>query len=80
MIDYVQESESYFYCDTGNGTAPGAPGQGIHYIVDPTGWGIQLVFNFTNEAAFKLCPEPTPTPISDDMSLDGTSPPGWCFW
>jgi len=41
IIDYIESSGAYFYCS----------GSAVHYVIDPTGWGIQLDLSFSGAAS-----------------------------
>jgi len=69
IITYIESKAStiYYYCQSGV----------LHYISDPTGWGIQLDLTFTSSASTKLCSSqavggPPPPPPTDDHSGPGT--------
>jgi len=66
IVDYVASgaSEGHYYCDS----------SGLHYITDPTGWGIQLDLAFSSAAGSKLCTGATTVPPSRLHSLDNFCP------
>ena len=41
IVDYIESSGAYFYCS----------GTQVHYVVDPTGFGIQLDLSFSGSAS-----------------------------
>lgn len=73
IVDYINDSDdAYFYCTTSG------LGAGLHYIVDPTGWGVQLDgFQFSSmpdgcQSAMAKMKKDGPPPPTDD----GAGPPG----
>merc|ERR1712217_681079 len=50
IVAYINSKRPYHLCQSGSSGPPG-PGGGssttVHYIWDPTGWGIQLDLRFT---------------------------------
>ena len=65
VVSYIEKHAPFYYCMPGGGPGPppsddatalqrrlqGPPPSGyvLHYIIDPTGWGIQLDMNFETQ-------------------------------
>merc|ERR1712070_78694 len=46
IISYVDKNKVPHICESGGG---GSGGSGLHYIIDPTGWGIQADLSFSSQ-------------------------------
>lgn len=46
IINYINTQKPYHYCETSE--APSGSSVTLHYVWDPTGWGIQLDLKFTS--------------------------------
>ena len=43
IVSYIEEHEPYYYCE------PSGSSYALHYVIDPTGWGIQLDVQFSSQ-------------------------------
>merc|ERR1719235_332093 len=46
IISYIDKNKVPHICESGGG---GSGGSGLHYIIDPTGWGIQADLSFSSQ-------------------------------
>lgn len=71
IVDYINDNDDAFYYCTSEGLSPG-----LHYFVDPTGWGIQVdSFEFSSlpkacESTMSKRKNPLPPPSVDDDKND----------